>query len=603
MSAFVCCFDRSGEAVDRQLMSSLAAPLERSGLRVSTVCRGSVGLAFGHPQDLAVPTRNGPLTDPRTGLTVAWVGWYRVVDEELEGVNPDRLPRDSPNGILGPTAFLQRGAGMLGGLAGSFVFIAVDPRGPGVTVARDHLGDYRVSYYLDRRWLIAASDPTAILRHPAVPTEIDQRSVARFLGFRFSQCDQSFFCQIRELPPAHWLQVTASESDVEQYWRFRVDPEAWKRPPDQVRSDFLGEVRRSLAYHLMGTEPGEVALSLSGGLDSTVLAALAPLPVRAFSWYLEDTPEADERNKIEAVAEHLGIPHHWVDAEGLYPLCGEFVDRFVHRRSPYVNAFAGLKQRLFEVAKSRGCKQVMVGDAGDALYGARQYWLRDMLVTGRPLAFRSLLATIRKALQGDAFARQALLRLLPVDGLRPAVRRLRRPPWLTPAAHACLPDEALSPILPQGRWRHRYDCSVGTKNTELESEERLMFANEHGIGRSNPFWHWPLLETVLNLPAYWYHQDGLDKVLVRAAMQGLLPDGVLQSGRTGLLGAVFLRGVESNHQDLRERVFRHPRSDWQRYVERDWVEPYLSATGSISFGHTILWRVISYENWYRKLIQ
>jgi hypothetical protein len=49
-------------------------------------------------------------------------------------------------------------------------------------------------------------------------------------------------------------------------------------------------------------------------------------------------------------------------------------------------------------------------------------------------------------------------------------------------------------------------------------------------------------------------------------------------------------------------VFRRPRSDWQRYVDPRFLEPSLAATGATRFEHTILWRVISYELWQRRLI-
>jgi len=85
-------------------------------------------------------------------------------------------------------------------------------------------------------------------------------------------------------------------------------------------------------------------------------------------------------------------------------------------------------------------------------------------------------------------------------------------------------------------------------------------------------------------------------------MRGLLPESVLESDPVGLLGGLFLRGIELNRHHVMELVFRHPRSDWARYVERSWLEPFASGTPPIELGHTILWRVISYELWVRHLI-
>jgi asparagine synthase (glutamine-hydrolysing) len=305
---------------------------------------------------------------------------------------------------------------------------------------------------------------------------------------------------------------------------------------------------------------------------------------------------------VEAVSRHLDLPVRWVSGDGLHPLCDGFEERFVHPGSPHVNAFSGLKCRLYEAARESGCRRVLVGDGGDALYAAREYWLRDALAAGRPWALRSLAGTLRRAARGDRLARLSLVRVLPVRGLRTALRR-DPIPWLTPEGRAALPAAAPSPVLPPGRRRRaRWELAAGAKHAELESEERRLFAR-CGVERGNPFRSWPLLEWAIQLPAWWYHRDGRNKVLTREAFRGRLPERVLESPRVGLLGGFFLRGIELRRDDLRERVFRRPVSDWRRYVRADWLEPYLSDTRAIAFGHTILWRVIGYELWVRRLVR
>jgi asparagine synthetase B (glutamine-hydrolysing) len=480
------------------------------------------------------------------------------------------------------------------------VAIEADPDQGSVTIARDHLGTFKVYYYLDQRWLIAASDTALIRRHEAVGDELDQNAIARFLAFRFSQSACSFFRNIKELPPAHCLRVTADDCRAQQYWSFRVDRTGRKASPAGVHEKFRSVLQRSVTNELSDSDPSRVALSLSGGLDSTTLAALMPSGVRAFSWYFEKVMGGDERHKIEAVARQVKMPIHWVEGDGLYPLCGDYVERFVDEDSPVYNPFAALKHRLYETARAEGCEQIVVGDGGDALYSASEYWLRDTVADTGWRAFASFGMTIKGAICGDRFAQAALKRLLPISSIQSRIGRRRSVPWLTDAGYSLLPGEALSPILPEGRNRRRFDLIAGAKHTDIESAERRLFSS-CGVGRSNPFWCWPLLEMVMNLPAYWYSRGGMSKVLTRQAMSGLLPASVLESGRTGLLGEFFLRGIESTRSTLREILFVHPQSDWQRYVERAWLEPYLMNCETISFGHTILWRVISYELWYRRL--
>lgn len=592
MSAFVCIFLRDGTHVESGELHRLAEPLGDYGNETATFRRGPCGIAVRRAdagsRDEA-HLRHGPLVDPQTGRVVAVAGRLDLSHaKESSSAGAATLAARCRDGDPDPFPDSR----------GSFAAVVADPSAGRIRITRDHLGSLGVYYFLDRRRLIAATEPAFVLRHPAVSGDPDEGSVARFLGFRFGARERSFFSQIRVLPPAHCLHVTRSADSVEQYWRFRRVAGAGDRPPEELATDFLRRLERSVADHVADLEPARVAVSLSGGLDSTAVAAVAPQGVRAFSWTFEDTPEADERSRIEAVAHHLDLPLCWVPGDGLHPLCGDFVHRFVHENSPYVNPFAALKCRLYEAAREAGCQRVLVGDAGDALYAAREYWLRDLLTDRKPGALRSLAATLGRAARGDRFARRSLRRLPPLDALGRTFRR--EPPWLTPSGRTALPTPALSPILPPGRGKARYELSVGIKHSELESEEQRLFAH-CGVERGNPFWSWPLLEPAIQLPAYWYHRDGRDKPLTRRALRGLLPAEILEGERGGLLGRFFLRGIELHHADLRQMVFRRPRSDWQRYVRRAWLEPHLEDTRSITFGHTVLWRVISYELWCRRL--
>jgi asparagine synthase (glutamine-hydrolysing) len=588
LSTFVCILRRDGAPLDPRDLHDLAEPLAGYGDETATFRRGPLGIAVRHRARPGARLRHGPLAAPAGGRVVAVAGRLEV---------PGDLSGDG-----GAAAWLA-GAGddesdRLAAACGSFAVVVADPERGAVRLAGDHLGGVAVHYHLDRHRLIAASDPAALLRHPAVSRRIDEAAAAAFLGFRFVHGGRSFFRDVRRLPPAHLLEVTQAAESVELYWRFRRLPRGPERSREEAAADLLADLRRSVARATAGVDPGEVALSLSGGLDSTAVAAVAPRGVRAFTWTFERTPEADERERAEAVARHLGLPLTRVPGDGLHPLCDGFADRFVHLASPFVNPFAALKCRLYEAARAAGCTRVLVGDGGDAPYAAREYWLRDLLADRRPGALGSLAATVRRAARGDRFAQVALRRLPPLDGLRRALRR--DPPWLTAEARAVLPPPALSPILPPGPRSARHELAVGTKHGDLEAEEERLFAR-CGVERANPFWSWPLLERAIQLPAYRYHRDGADKLLSRTALRGLLPAAVVDGGRSGLLGSFFLHGIERRRDELRESVFRRPRSDWQRWVRREWVERFLDDTRSLAFGHTILWRVIGYELWQRRL--
>lgn len=615
MSAFVCILDRTGAAVDPRRLLHCAEGLAASGAtELSTFHRGPVGIAVRHRRDPAATARHGPLADPGTGAAVAVAGRSTPADGD-----PGRPAAAFALSTLAAPASRtgeNDDLAFLAGLRGAFTLIAADPARGRMRVARDHLGALKVYYHLGPRLLIAATEASAILRHEAVADDPDEGTAARFLGFRFGWTGRSFFRSIRELPPAHRLEVTADRARVDRYWRFPGPPRETGRTPEEDAADFRRLLGEAVARETAGLAPERVALSLSGGLDSTAVAALAPQGIRCFSWTFDEPELGDERHRVAAVSRHLGLPVERVRGDGLHPLAGgvdEFAGRFVSGGSPYLNPFAALKHRLYTAAREAGCLRVLVGDAGDALYAAREYWLRDALLArrhGASEALGSLVATLGRAARRNRFARRSLVRVLPVTGLRTRLRG-GGTPWLTPEGRAALPRTVPSPILPHGPWgpRHRHDLVAGARHTELESEEQRLFALA-GVERGNPFWSWPLVEWALSLPADRLHRDGRDKVLTRAAFRGRLPPEVLGAGRAGLLGELFLRGLGLARDDLRRMVFLHPRSDWRRFVRAEWLEPYLPGPAPVSesenrplaFGHTILWRVISYELWHRKRI-
>ncbi|MCU0304037.1 MAG: asparagine synthase-related protein [Thermoanaerobaculales bacterium] len=596
MSALACLLDRRGAPLDRCRLERLGDGLAEYGENASVCCVGPLGIVVRHRTADPTLARHGPVAEERAGLVVAVAGRFGLVD----GVSGSAV--GDPGKIGCARWALERwaseGPGWLGEVAGSFTLVVAEPARGRLTVVRDHLGDLKVYHRLEPHQLTVATEAGAILGDGSASVSPDDHAVARFLGFRFGHTERSFFRGIRELAPAHLLRVDGAAAEIVPYWRFPQVPS--RSTPEDACTAFVGGLERSVRGHLVDLDAGRVALSLSGGLDSTAIAAVAPPAIRAYSWWLPSTPDPVERDNTEAVAERLGLPIRWVDGDADTPLSGDFLSRFVHPSSPYLNPFAALKHRLYAAARADGCRRVMVGDGGDVLYGAANLWLRDALADLQPWAAASLARTVVRAAQGDGFSRSSLLRLVPAWRAARAALRGGPPAWLTREGAALLEPETLSPVLPEGRAARRWDLGVGARTIELESEERRLF-HQCGVERANPFWHRPLLETVLRLPAYWFHRDGWDKVLAREALRDRLPAQVLECGRVGSLGPFFLRGIDRNRGLVRELLLERPRSDWQRYVRRGWLEDHLGSTGTLSFGHTILWRTISYELWCRKV--
>ena len=189
MSAFVCLLDRSGAPLDENALERLAEPLASYGSQVAAFRRGPVGIAIRHRGGPGALERHGPRVDPGTGRVAAVAGRLWPADEAPEAAPAVGLQEGAGAAALALSGAAHPDPGreldLLAGLCGSFVWIAADPAAGWMRVSRDHLGNLKVYYFLDRRWLIAASEPAAVLAHGAVSEELDEGAAARFLGFRF----------------------------------------------------------------------------------------------------------------------------------------------------------------------------------------------------------------------------------------------------------------------------------------------------------------------------------------------------------------------------------------------------------------------------------
>lgn len=85
--------------------------------------------------------------------------------------------------------------------------------------ARDPLGDRTLYYRLLPDQLVVASEVAALLLHPEVSSRLDEASLARFFTVEAPLPGDTFFADVRELPPAHSLTVEERGARLERYWR------------------------------------------------------------------------------------------------------------------------------------------------------------------------------------------------------------------------------------------------------------------------------------------------------------------------------------------------------------------------------------------------
>src|SRR5258705_9986603 len=195
-----------------------------------------------------------------------------------------------------------------------FAFAVWDDREQTLFLARDRFGEKPLYYARLPHEFLFASEPKALLVHPGVSRELDWTAVATYLSYGYVPWPHAIFRAIRKLPPAHWLQISATGAEtLVRYWQPPRPPTAGEDQPspEEAAAEILSRLRTSVHARTKCDVPW--GTFLSGGIDSSLVTALAveaaSTPVKTFAIGFEQ-PSFDERAYAATVAHDLGVEHH-----------------------------------------------------------------------------------------------------------------------------------------------------------------------------------------------------------------------------------------------------------------------------------------------------
>lgn len=257
-----------GRPVARATLARMSAELAHRGPDgEQLVTRGDVGLATQHlwitPESLGEVQ---PLEGPG-GVLLVMDG---RLDNREDLVTLLGQPAAASDARLALAAFQRWGEDFAGHLNGDFAIGVFDPAARCLVLARDAVG-VRPMYFFHRPGFFAfASEIKALLTHPAVPTEADDRGLADVLMIStpgLAEQDRTCFAGIRSVPPGHLVVVSERGLSFASHWDFDLSRPA---PPASFE-DYAAELRRLFARAVRRRTRSvhPVAVLVSGGLDSS----------------------------------------------------------------------------------------------------------------------------------------------------------------------------------------------------------------------------------------------------------------------------------------------------------------------------------------------
>lgn len=169
-------------------------------------------------------------------------------------------------------AYELEGLDAIASLRGMFAFARWDPRAQSLVLGRDRFGVKPLYYLVAGECLYFASEIKALVPFlDRIDTDLD--ALAEYLTFQYLLGEKTLFAGVRQVPPGHWLQASAhSGVSIHRYWDVSYDIDY-----DHTDAYFARSLRELLedSVDVHTRADVEVGAYLSGGLDSTLIAALA----------------------------------------------------------------------------------------------------------------------------------------------------------------------------------------------------------------------------------------------------------------------------------------------------------------------------------------
>ena len=268
-------------------------------------------------------------------------------------------------------AYEEYGADCASRFEGMFAFALWDSKKKTLFGARDHAGIKPFYYYFDGNKFVFASEIKAILQYDAVKREVDEAALASLIDNLFVTGNRTLFKNVRELPPGSAFVFDAKNASgkslkISRYWSPQLDI---RQPPlslDAASRMLESALAESVKSTLISDVP--LGVALSGGLDSSIVAALAAkADARLKTFTVGFGLETDEFVFARKVAEHIGSDHEelHVDLSGLSESIPEIV---WHLESPPTRtAVAPTFLLARKIRKSVTVE--LLGEGGDELFG------------------------------------------------------------------------------------------------------------------------------------------------------------------------------------------------------------------------------------------
>jgi asparagine synthase (glutamine-hydrolysing) len=257
-------------------------------------------------------------------------------------------------------------------LLGDFAFAIWDEVQQVLFCARDHFGVNPFYYYLlTGKIFVLASEIGGVLGVADVPHRLNETELAVYLKILEPRPEITFYQDIFALQAAHWLRVSPQGLTIRQYWS--LDPERELRlNSDEEYAEQLRELfTEAVRCRIRSAFP--IGSTLSGGLDSSSNTCMArhllgqdsSSRLHTFSMFYNKIPQCDERQYMNAVVEQGGLTPHFIAVDD-YSLMTDIERIPWYAEHPFYPPNWLCPWEPYRTAHQNGVRVLLDGSCGDS---------------------------------------------------------------------------------------------------------------------------------------------------------------------------------------------------------------------------------------------
>lgn len=470
-------------------------------------------------------------------------------------------------------------------LIGDFAFVIYDFNKNKIFSARDHLGGRTLYYKFINNTFIFSTTIDPIIEEE----ELNDRWITDFLSapsvMNQSEGVETVYKDIYQIPAATALIIDNNSITKNKYWDITKSNKTLKLNSDEEYVSQFIDIFYNAVKSKLRTN-GEVAIKLSGGLDSSSVAATAAPILKeenkklySFTSVPMDNYKKDNNRVVDESKFVKEIKDMYENIE--MSLCKSenrdslkdmpyFLKVFEQPYKTYQNCFWG--DEINKRAAEKGCKVILSGQFGNFTISYGNYFthMKTLLKDKKIITF---IKDIKRCSEfhniSYYFTLKTVIKNIIPYKIKRKMRKIKGENLKTDQFQL-VNKELINKYNTFNRFEKiGYNICFGKTDNMYDERKFILYeallaqisiietklSLENGILLRDPTKDKRVLEFCFSLPTEQYVRGGKDRYLIRRAMNGLLPDSILSNySFKGIQSADWLQRLESKKDLLCEKL-------------------------------------------------